>query len=137
MQKVHLETGGLCTAGVLFLGVPFAGSRAMTVLVGGGGGEGLFAHWNWRVCCVLAVQVAQGWMAGLVAKHLSTVAKSVVQCLSLIVIVFGGDLLLFGREVGSLDIFLLAPILAFSALVFQTGRCTQFEYRSSQPQQTA
>lgn len=99
-QKVHLEYGGLLTAtlGLFLIGV--ASSQDADAFwkprdVGGGKmRSGLFVGWSAPTFAAVAATLVQSWLGGLVSKRLSTVVRSVAQCLSLLIVYFFGDLVL-------------------------------------------
>eukprot|EP00435_Cladocopium_sp_Y103_P009026 s2477_g2.t1 len=78
---------------------------------------GIFVAWNWQMIIVLVVTLLQNWLAGFVAKRLSTVIRSSAQQLSLLIVYFVGDLLLnkkgFDWPVGT-----TALVIALSVQVF-------------------
>mmetsp|Transcript_66842 Transcript_66842/g.211566 ORF Transcript_66842/g.211566 Transcript_66842/m.211566 type:complete len:159 (-) Transcript_66842:92-568(-) len=84
--------------------------------------EGVFVGWGIKAIAALAASTAQSWLAGLVAKRLSTVTRSVVQCLELIIIYFVGDLVLkglpFDWPVGSMALAVALTVQVFA----QAGR---------------
>jgi len=122
--KVHLEIGGLVTATCMLFVIGFLDARPTAAFwrkrdVGGGRLEsGLLVGWDWRTYFALTAMMVQSWMGGLVAKRLSSVVKSIAQCLSLLVIYFLGDLLLKGKDfwwpVGSMALFVALSVLVFT-----------------------
>lgn len=46
---------------------------------------GIFVAWDWQMIIVLVVTLLQNWLAGFVAKRLSTVIRSSAQQLSLLI----------------------------------------------------
>lgn len=59
---------------------------------------GLFVGWSFKTVAALTAGVFQSWLGGLVSKRLSTVVRSVAQCLSLLIVYFFGDLVLRDRK---------------------------------------
>lgn len=122
-QKVHLEVGGLLTAVAMLFVVGFASSRDADAFwkkrdVGGGDMEsGIFVGWSLQTVLALLATLVQSWLGGLVSKRLSTVVRSVAQCMSLLIIYFFGDLVLkklpFDWVVGA-----AAVVVALSVQVF-------------------
>ncbi|CAJ1423496.1 unnamed protein product [Effrenium voratum] len=96
--QVHLEFGGLATASIML----FVGSLSPHPAdafwkerdVDGQMEAGLFVGWSFKTFAALLGSVLQSWLGGLVSKRLSTVVRSVAQCLSLLIIYFFGDLVL-------------------------------------------
>ncbi|CAE7759506.1 unnamed protein product, partial [Symbiodinium sp. CCMP2456] len=78
---------------------------------------GIFVAWDARMVLVLVVTLLQNWLAGLVAKRLSTVIRSSAQQLSLLIVYFVGDIWLnhvvFDWPVGT-----TALVIALSVQVF-------------------
>eukprot|EP00439_Symbiodinium_sp_Y106_P031761 s4887_g3.t2 len=105
-QKVHLEFGGFATATAMLFVVGILSSRPQdwgeTRDVDGKEEElqpqiaGLFVGWSIKTVAALTAGVFQSWLGGLVSKRLSTVVRSVAQCLSLLIVYFFGDLVLRG-----------------------------------------
>eukprot|EP00931_Biecheleriopsis_adriatica_P089027 TRINITY_DN63223_c0_g1_i1.p1 TRINITY_DN63223_c0_g1~~TRINITY_DN63223_c0_g1_i1.p1 ORF type:complete len:883 (-),score=91.75 TRINITY_DN63223_c0_g1_i1:136-2784(-) len=122
-QKVHLEFGGLLTACAMLFVVGFASSHVEDAFwkerdVGRGVYKaGVFVGWTFKTFAALAATTVQSWLGGLVSKQLSTVVRSVAQCLSLLIIYFFGDLVLkqlaFDWIVGA-----AAIVVALSVQVF-------------------
>lgn len=122
-QKVHLEVGGLFTAVAMLFIVGFTSTQEKDAFwkerdVGDGVMEtGVFVGWTLSTLLALLATLLQSWLGGLVAKRLSTVVRSVAQCLSLLIIYFYGDLVLkampFDWVVGG-----AAVVVALSVQVF-------------------
>lgn len=92
-----------------------------------------FNGWDYRMSLSLAFRVAQSWMAIILAKQLSTLAKAVLQCLSLIFVFFIGNVLLLQQgAVTNPVICLLAVVVALSALLYQMGRQRTSQIQSSE-----
>jgi len=115
LQKVRLEVWGIFTSAiVLYILTPSTESV-----------NNSFDGWDTRMSISLTVRVVQSWMAGVLAKHFSTVAKAVIQCLSLLLVFFLGDMWIFHTSTsnaGSLPICVLAVVVALSTLLYQMGR---------------
>lgn len=99
MQKVHLEYGGLLTAfcGLFLVGlVSSADADAFWKPrdVGGEMRTGIFVGWSFKTVVAVVATLLQSWLGGVVSKRLSTVVRSVAQCLSLLIVYFFGDLVL-------------------------------------------
>ncbi|CAJ1397035.1 unnamed protein product [Effrenium voratum] len=121
-QKVHLEFGGLATASIMLFVVGSLSPHPADAFwkerdVDGQMEAGLFVGWSFKTFAALLGSVLQSWLGGLVSKRLSTVVRSVAQCLSLLIIYFFGDLVLkkleFDWIVGA-----AAIIVALSVQVF-------------------
>lgn len=100
-QKVHLEFGGFATASAMLFVVGVLSSRPQDAFwkdreVDGKPEAGLFVGWSFKTVAALTAGVFQSWLGGLVSKRLSTVVRSVAQCLSLLIVYFFGDLVLRG-----------------------------------------
>lgn len=129
-QKVHLESGGTVTAGLVFFLVGYLTSLAQKPgdppnaaafwverPVDGKMEAGAFVGWDYKTYLALLASLVQSWLGGLVSKRLSTVVKSVAQCVTLLIIYFFGDLVLYKKPfdwvVGA-----AAIIVALSVQVF-------------------
>lgn len=123
LQKVRLEVWGVLT------------SLLVLWLIVGEQIKCTSAGWDHKLTIALVVRVVHSWMAGLLAKHLSTVAKAVIQCLSLIIVFFFGDLVVFSVGIGNVQISILAVVVALSALMYQMGRQRTIQtMRTAEPQ---
>jgi drug/metabolite transporter (DMT)-like permease len=84
-----------------------------------------FGSWGRYQFLMVLVAVGQGWAAGLVTKEFSTVIKSMVQTLSVIMVmlledpIMGNRFHFLRREAPSI---MLVVIIIMSAMIFQTGR---------------
>ncbi|CAE8691615.1 unnamed protein product, partial [Polarella glacialis] len=122
-QKVHLEVGGLITAVVMLFVVGAVSPQDADAFwkerdVGSGVMEsGVLVGWGPKTFAALTATLLQSWLGGLVSKRLSTVVRSVCQCMSLLIIYFFGDLVLkrlsFDWVVGA-----AALVVALSVQVF-------------------
>jgi len=118
IQKVRLEVGGLFTALLLVLFFWDENTSWPDL------------NSNPKIWLCLALRVLQGWMAGFLAKKLSTVSKAVCQSSSLLLVYFIGDELLslfvvdcFNRtQISNITVTALALLVALVALLYQTGR---------------
>ncbi|CAK8985138.1 Uncharacterized protein SCF082_LOCUS16 [Durusdinium trenchii] len=84
-----------------------------------------FGRWTWWQVLAVAIDVIQGWSAGLVTKEHSTTFKSILQTLCYIFTMLVEDPCLgnrWGFERRELPSIMLAAILVLSAIVFQLGR---------------
>ncbi|CAE7433121.1 unnamed protein product [Symbiodinium pilosum] len=84
-----------------------------------------FGRWTLWHALVIAVDVIQGWSAGLITKEHSTSFKAIVQTLCYIFTMLVEDPVLgnrWGFQSRELPSIMLAVILVLSAIVFQTGR---------------
>lgn len=128
VQKARMEIG----PAVIILGV-------LCTLTGLDDLRDGFSRWTGQIYLALALRVLQSWMAGLLAKKLSSVAKAVVQCLSLLIVYFVGDAFFFAGQYdedidASLVTSLLALVVALTALLYQIGRTrTRFEHPAKAP----
>ncbi|CAK9096500.1 Hypothetical protein (Fragment), partial [Durusdinium trenchii] len=110
VQKARFDFWGLLTSAVILL------------YLGASPSPSAFQDWRYlQVICVL-IRVLQAWMAGVIVKHWSTVAKAVTQCLSMIIIFFLGDVIILGRSQGNVCIYMLALTVSLSAFMYQLGR---------------
>ncbi|CAE8582341.1 unnamed protein product [Polarella glacialis] len=79
--------------------------------------SGVLVGWGPKTFAALTATLLQSWLGGLVSKRLSTVVRSVCQCMSLLIIYFFGDLVLkrlsFDWVVGA-----AALVVALSVQVF-------------------
>lgn len=121
-QKVHLEFGGLATATAMLFIVGSLSSRPEDAFwkqrsVDGVMKAGLFVGWSFKTAAALTAAVLQSWLGGLVSKRLSTVVRSVAQCLSLLIIYFFGDLVLRGMAFDWI-VGAAAVVVALSVQVF-------------------
>lgn len=121
-QKVHLEFGGLATATAMLFIVGSLSSRPEDAFwkqrsVDGVMEAGLFVGWSFKTAAALTAAVLQSWLGGLVSKRLSTVVRSVAQCLSLLIIYFFGDLVLRGMAFDWI-VGAAAVVVALSVQVF-------------------
>lgn len=122
-QKVHLETGGLATSIAMLFVAGYASNEDADAFwkrrdVGNGVMlSGIFVGWSFRTVLALTVTVLQSWLGGLVSKRLSTVVRSVAQCLSLLIIYFVGDLILKGLTFDWVE-GAAAVVVALSVQVF-------------------
>lgn len=110
VQKARFDFWGLLTSAVvlLYLGAPPSPST--------------FRDWGYLQVICVAIRVAQCWMGGLLVKHWSTVAKAVMQCLSMLVVFYVGDVVVLGRSQGNVCLYMLALTVALSAFLYQLGR---------------
>eukprot|EP00913_Durusdinium_trenchii_P025140 g23599.t1 len=80
-------------------------------------------EWTWWQVLAVAIDVIQGWSAGLVTKEHSTTFKSILQTLCYIFTMLDPCLgNRWGFERRELPSIMLAAILVLSAIVFQLGR---------------
>ncbi|CAL1138855.1 unnamed protein product [Cladocopium goreaui] len=119
IQKVWLEIGGLLLSfpGLLIL-------RAVSMkqsLFFGSWLEMIQMAFSGWMCAAIMARVVQSWFTGYVSKYLSTLARSVIQCLAVIVVHFW-DLLFGTGESWDLVVTLLAFVVCLSAVMYQTGR---------------
>ncbi|CAJ1392966.1 unnamed protein product [Effrenium voratum] len=125
-QKARFDLWGALTSVVvlLFLGAP---SPVMIV-----------QKWGHLQVIDVAVRVVQSLMAGVLVKHWSTVAKAVVQCLSMLVVFYLGDVVLLGRGQGNMCLYMLALMVALGAFMYQLGRRQtkkRIQSQAEQPQE--
>ncbi|CAJ1427177.1 unnamed protein product [Effrenium voratum] len=98
IQKVNLDVGSFATSVLMLWVCGVTSQRPQDAFwkerdVGGGKMEaGVFVGWDWRMMLVLVVTLLQNWLAGFVAKRLSTVIRSSAQQLSLLIVYFLGDI---------------------------------------------
>lgn len=114
LQKVRLEFWGLFT-GLVVLKLLTKHWSVLQVWEG----------WDYKLWISLCVRVAQSWLAMVIARHLSSLAKAVIQCLSLIFVFFIGDLVIadFSAPLQSMLVLsFLAVVVSLSALLYQMGR---------------
>ncbi|CAK9088697.1 Hypothetical protein SCF082_LOCUS41880, partial [Durusdinium trenchii] len=122
IQKVNLDVGSFFTSIIMLWVCGATSKRDQDAFwkqrpVDGRMESGIFVAWNWQMIIVLVVTLLQNWLAGFVAKRLSTVIRSSAQQLSLLIVYFVGDLLLnqkpFDWPVGT-----TALVIALSVQVF-------------------
>lgn len=123
IQKVNLDVGSFFTSILMLFVCGLTSKRDQDafwkkrVVEDGRMEAGIFVAWNWQMIIVLVVTLLQNWLAGFVAKRLSTVIRSSAQQLSLLIVYFVGDLLLnkkgFDWPVGT-----TALVIALSVQVF-------------------
>ncbi|CAE7315344.1 unnamed protein product [Symbiodinium pilosum] len=122
IQKVNLDIGSFLTSIVMLFVCGMASQRPNDAFwktrdVDGRMESGIFVAWDARMVLVLIVTLLQNWLAGLVAKRLSTVIRSSAQQLSLLIVYFVGDIWLnhvvFDWPVGT-----TALVIALSVQVF-------------------
>eukprot|EP00438_Fugacium_kawagutii_P008130 Skav234371 [mRNA] locus=scaffold2071:80064:82993:+ [translate_table: standard] len=122
IQKVNLDVGSFLTSILMLVVCGVTSKRDQDAFwkkrpVDGRMEAGVFVAWNWQMIIVLVVTLLQNWLAGFVAKRLSTVIRSSAQQLSLLIVYFVGDLLLnkkpFDWPVGT-----TALVIALSVQVF-------------------
>eukprot|EP00435_Cladocopium_sp_Y103_P017944 s168_g4.t1 len=119
IQKVWLEIGGLLLSfpGLLILR---AVSMKQSLFFGSWLEMIQMAFTGW-MCAAIMARVVQSWFTGYVSKYLSTLARSVIQCLAVIVVHFW-DLFFGTGESWDLVVTLLAFVVCLSAVMYQTGR---------------
>lgn len=123
IQKVNLDVGSFFTSILMLFVCGITSKRDQDafwkkrVVEDGRMEAGIFVAWNLQMIIVLVVTLLQNWLAGFVAKRLSTVIRSSAQQLSLLIVYFVGDLLLnkkgFDWPVGT-----TALVIALSVQVF-------------------
>eukprot|EP00931_Biecheleriopsis_adriatica_P093778 TRINITY_DN6749_c0_g1_i2.p1 TRINITY_DN6749_c0_g1~~TRINITY_DN6749_c0_g1_i2.p1 ORF type:complete len:917 (+),score=174.86 TRINITY_DN6749_c0_g1_i2:99-2849(+) len=91
------------------------------------GASSLFGTWTKRHYFMVIVGVGQIWCAGLVAKHFSTVTKSLAQSIAVIlatIIVDPYAGMTFGHNWGirAIPSLMILVIVILSVVIFQTGR---------------
>lgn len=94
-------------------------------------------HWTKRHFILVFVLAGQGWLAGVVVQHYSTVSKGVAQTLSAVLVVMLGDPILGKFDFGKRFIpsLMISLIVILSALIFQTGRINMRAMRSALKEQ--
>eukprot|EP00439_Symbiodinium_sp_Y106_P010036 s6774_g1.t1 len=128
IQKVNLDIGSFITSVIMLFVCGMASQRpndAFWKRFSGLGMEaGIFVAWDARMVLVLVVTLLQNWLAGLVAKRLSTVIRSSAQQLSLLIVYFVGDIWLnhvvFDWPVGTTALVIALSVQVF-ALAGQAG----------------
>lgn len=85
-----------------------------------------FGKWTYRELLLSCALVIDSWTAGLMTKHFSTVIRSMVASLAMVIFVLVSDPLFEGTsyrwDVRGFPQVLLMIIIFMSALIFQTGR---------------
>jgi len=148
IQKVHLEAGSLVTAVVVLFLMPFVTRRRLDRVwfdrpldaecsaqspacrqgpdfcagaqCGCECGAGFLVGWNRRIALLLVLNILQGWIGGLVAKHTSTVHKGIAQCCSLLVIyAVGRTFMPQSSGPSSIAMTLVTLIVPLSVVLFQ------------------
>jgi hypothetical protein len=110
IQKAQLDVGGTAVTLAMAYIMPLLDEQRTHQLSLGLRGS-MWDGWDGKVVAVAIIWAAQGWCAGLVAKHLSSVVKKVSQSVSGIV-TFSLSLFMLGRS-GSV----LEWILAFLVMI--------------------
>jgi len=110
VQKARFDFWGLITSALvlLYLGEPPSVQ--------------LYRDWTYLQVGAVLLRVVQSLMAGLLVKRWSTVAKAVLQSLSMLLVFFFGDVAFLGRGQGNLCIYMLALLVSLAAFMYQLGR---------------
>lgn len=113
VQKVRLEISTCLTSIVWLFVVVYQAEWALQIY------DGL----DFPIALALIIRIAQAWMAGWLAKHLSTVAKGVIHSLTLVSVYFIGCALP-PLNSPTLAGTLLTIVIGQAALMYQFGRRT-------------
>merc|ERR1712039_1165683 len=84
--------------------------------------SGVWVAWgNWVVIFALIINVAQGWLTGVVIKQFSTVLRAIAQASTILVIYFIGDPLVGAGSVQNIALTLVAFSIPFSTSIFMVA----------------
>ncbi|CAE7353708.1 unnamed protein product [Symbiodinium natans] len=110
VQKARFDFWGLLTSALIlfYLGEPPSPQ--------------LYRDWHYIQVGAVLLRVVQTLMGCLLVKHWSTVAKAVLQCLSMLLVFFFGDVAFLNRGQGNLCIYMLALLVSLAAFMYQLGR---------------
>lgn len=144
IQKVNLDVGSFFTSILMLFVCGLTSKRDQDafwkkrVVEDGRMEAGIFVAWNWQMIIVLVVTLLQNWLAGFVAKRLSTVIRSSAQQLSLLIVYFVGDLLLnkkgFDWPVGTTALVIALSVQVF---VFAGQAAKEHVHQEPNPNRTA
>jgi len=121
IMKVHLDFSALVFTSMLWI-VP--ASFSSFLMPSPYTNTRWFGSWSLMQVFLVAINVMQGWLAGLVTKHFNTVVRCMAQTLSTVLVVCVFDPMQNKFDFHSRDVptVMLAVIVMMSAMVFQTGR---------------